>query len=143
MNELKPSLGFQGFILSGSTNTQLPHQSLCSQLGFRNQSFEFFVPYVLTVQTVTTSVVLGHIKFIFIFKIKGSIKQNLCSICSISEDSHCLHVTLFTALEHSCGKKYLKSFTHSCMFHKLYCKLIIVTTVNNFVSGEVLVISSI
>ena len=35
------------------------------------------MPYVLTVQTVTTSLEWELIKFIFILKIKGSIQQNL------------------------------------------------------------------
>jgi len=44
--------------------------------GYRNYSFEFWVPYVLTVQTGTSSMVWGLVKFDFIFKIKRSVQQN-------------------------------------------------------------------
>ena len=48
--------------------------------GYRNYSFEFCVPYGLTVETATNSLVWGQAKFIFIFKIKRSVQQDLCSI---------------------------------------------------------------
>ena len=48
--------------------------------GYRNYTFEFCVLYTLTVGTATNSLVWGPVKFIFIFKIKRSIQQDLCSI---------------------------------------------------------------
>ena len=48
--------------------------------GYRNYSFELCVPYGLTVETATNSLVWGLVKFIFIFKIKRSVQQDLCSI---------------------------------------------------------------
>lgn len=110
---------------------------------YRNCSFELWVPYGLRVQTATSSLVWGLVKFNFIFTIKRSVQQNLCSVGQISEDSHCIYVPLLLALEHSCGKKYLKMFTHNCTFHTLYCKIAIRPAVIDFFSGWILVIDSI